>query len=314
MKRRHHTVPRFYLSRFANGSDQLRRTSLADPENSHIVSVQDATVIKDFYLVQNEDGNLDDRVEDLLAMIEGEGADGFKNLFDRDEWPISLETRWQVAHWIALQYLRGPAQRQMINEIYDVGFKLDVAVQGREGMRRALDFKATAKATEEEVDSAVLDFSDTESFYIEAHPNEHIKSMLDNLEGITRTIYTRAWTIIRFERRTLLLSDHPVALIPAVDHPQFMGVGILNAQGLLVPVGRRMALFMDWPPKAVLDGEIGTDDLRIAGTTDIANWINGAVMNTARKALFTHPDDSHLTSGPLPEPRSREVGIPDFEP
>lgn len=75
-----------------------------------------------------------------------------------------------------------------------------------------------------------------------------------------------------------------------------------------------MALLMDWPPKEVDDGVIGSGDHRIAGTTDIANWINAAIMHTARKALFTHPDDSHLTSGSLPEPRGREVGIPDFEP
>ena len=314
MKRRHHTVPRFYLSRFANDSGQLRQILLAKPEKSHLISVYDATVIKDFYLVQDEDGTFDDRVEDLLSKIEYEGANGFKDLFDQGEWPISLETRGRVAQWIALQFLRGPAQRQMLNEISDVIFKLDVAVQGRDGMRRALEHNSEAKATDEEVESALLDFSDTESFYIETHSNDHIKIMLNNLEKITQIIYVRAWTIIEFERKTLLFSDHPVALIPAIDHPQFMGVGILNAQGILVPVGRQMALLMDWPPKEVPDGVIGSVDHRIAGTTDIANWINAAITNTARKALFTHPDDSHLTSGPLPEPRSREVGIPNLEP
>jgi hypothetical protein len=314
LKRRNHTVPRFYLSRFANEVHQLRRIPLVEPENSHLISVRDATVIKDFYLVQDEDGTFDDRVEDLLSKIEGEGANGFKDLFDQGEWPITLETREKVAQWIALQFLRGPAQRQMLNEISDAIFKLDVAIQGRDGMRRALEHNSEAKATDEEVDSALLDFSDTGSYHLKTHPNAHIKSILSNLEKITQSLFIRAWTIIKFERKTLLFSDHPVALIPAIDHPQFMGVGILNAQGILVPVGRQMALFMDWPPREVDDGVIGTGDHRIAGTTDIANWINGAVMNTARKALFTHPDDSHLTSGSLPEPRSREVGIPDFEP
>lgn len=313
MKRRHHTVPKFYLARFANETGQLRRTALAEPEKAHLISISDATVEKDFYLIQEEDGSFDDRVEDLLALIEGEGARGFKNLFDDDEWPISKETRWRVSQWIALQYLRGPAERQMFNEMYDVFFKLDVAVQGREGMRRALNHNADEEATEEEIDEMYADFTDTEAFHIEAHPNEHIRSMLENVEGITRSIYSRSWTLIRFERRTLLLSDHPIALIASTDHPPFMGIGILSAEGVVFPVDRRMALVMGWPPETDKDGLLGTADHRIVGTANIAKWVNQAIMNTARKALFTHPEDAHLTAGPLPEPRDREIQAPDYD-
>ena len=313
VQRRHHTIPRFYLSRFANEEGRLLRASLAEPEKLNTVSISDASVVNNFYLVQDEDGTSSDRVEKVISKVESEAARGFKDLFDRNEWPISTSTRYRVSAWIALQHLRGPAQRKMFSELYDMSAKMEIAVQGREGMRRALNHNAEVPATEEEVDEEFEAFSRPNEYQFVVHPNEHIRFILQELKGIAQTMLVREWRVIRFERRALLLSDHPVALIPSPSHPAGMGVGVLNAQGVVVPVGRRTGLYLDWPSTEGDKTKIGARDLRIAGTTAYANWINRCSLSTAREAVFAHPDDAHLVSSGLPGPRRQELGIPDYE-
>lgn len=313
VQRRHHTIPRFYLSRFANDEGRLLRVPLDEPERANLVSISDASVVNNFYLIQEEDGTTSDRIEKQISRIESEGARGFIDIFDRNEWPISITTRYRVSAWIALQHLRGPAQRKMLNELYDMTAKMEIVVQGREGMRRALEHHSSVAATEEEVDEEFEAFSRTGEYQFVVHPNEHVRLILQELKGITQTMLAREWRIIRFERRALLLSDHPVALIPSTSHPAGMGVGVLNAQGVVVPVSRRTGLYLDWPSQKGGKSKIGARDLRIAGTTDYASWLNKCSLSTAREAVFVHPDDAHLVASGLPAPRRQELGIPDYE-
>jgi hypothetical protein len=305
-------VTRFYLAGFANQADQVRRTALEKPNEPHLVSISDATVQKDFYLVQEEDGAFDDRIERYLGRIEARSAMGFKALLADREWPVTPLTRERIATWIALQYLRGPAERQMLNENADMMFKLQMALDGREGVRNALNLGAEVDATEEEVDAAFAEYSDTDAYHVELSPNDHIRFILDELRGVTRTMYARKWSIVEFQRKTLATCDHPVVLVPAEDQPPFTGVGLFTAGGVYLPLNRRLGLLMgDIPPEVWL-GKFGTKDARLAGTTAFADLFNGLVVANAREAVFTHPVDAHLTSGPLPSPRRVELTHPHY--
>ena len=66
---RHHTVPAFYLKRFANKSTEL---SVRD-RNTGALSTRSYLTMKitDFYTVVGQDGTLDGRLEQLLSQIEG---------------------------------------------------------------------------------------------------------------------------------------------------------------------------------------------------------------------------------------------------
>ncbi|MET8197417.1 DUF4238 domain-containing protein [Micromonospora sp. NPDC005222] len=92
LRRRHHIVPRFYLQRFADQRGLLRRIVLPG-DVRHSVSVTDATVAKDFYLVEEEDGSRSDRVEELLGDVETEAAEAFRTVVDRHVWPIPDDAR-----------------------------------------------------------------------------------------------------------------------------------------------------------------------------------------------------------------------------
>ncbi len=53
--RRHHTVPAFYLRRFAGANGQIERVAKPSGERA-IMSVRNATVEVDFYTVETDEG------------------------------------------------------------------------------------------------------------------------------------------------------------------------------------------------------------------------------------------------------------------
>ena len=202
------------------------------------------------------------------------------------------------------------AQRQALNELVDISFKLDVAVEGRDGIRKWLNYDAEMEATEEVIDELFADFSGTDAYAISAPPNEHVSVIVENLDEFALAMYVRSWTLVSFQRKSLATCDHPVVMVSEDGHSP---VGPLNAPGFFVPLSRKVGLFMGRPPTRARTGEIGVDDHHYPGKADTANMFNQLGIANAREAIFTHPDDVHLTLGLLPQPRRQEVTHPDYK-
>ncbi|MEU5934542.1 DUF4238 domain-containing protein [Micromonospora sp. NPDC047187] len=298
LRRRHHIVPRFYLQRFADQRGLLRRIVLPG-DVRHSVSVTDATVAKDFYLVEEEDGSRSDRVEQLLGDVETEAADAFRTVVDRQVWPIPDDARLAIACWAAFQILRTTVQRQSGAELADMLFKLQMGAGGKPQLRSMLHKNLNREPTEAEVEELWTKVSDFDSYAVAPHPNSQIKTMLDLMPTAAYTFYERGWTLIRWQRKALATSDHPVVLVADPDRPQWSGVGLRTAGAILVPLDRRAALWMEAPKAA---------DEQLAGTAAVANVYNWLVVGQAHKALFHHPDDDPLAGIDLPQPRGRLMG------
>ena len=268
---------------------------------------------KDFYLVEDSDGRKSDRVEDLLAQIEGEGAAGLRALVDESEWPISLTTRLRVAAWLALQYLRTPSVRQAMDELADQTLKLDIAVQGRPGARRVLEHDLGRDPTQDEVDDLWQGLRDFDSYTVSQHPNEHIRLMLSELQGHTRVFLARSWSVFRFQRRGLITCDNPVVPLPPPGHPEALGVGLLNAGEIVVPLDRRVALIMRDIPDNIEAAGYGTADGLLNGTTRVASFVSQAVAWHAREAIYSHPEDLAAIPRDLPSRRAAEVDPIDLD-
>lgn len=116
LKRRNHTVNKSYLRRFANGDGQLMQVELPGDKRV-LVSITDATVYKNFYLLRLPDGTETDAAEDAFSVVESAATEAIRSLVDHGTWPIPSRVRQDIAGWAALQYLRGPWVRQLGREI-----------------------------------------------------------------------------------------------------------------------------------------------------------------------------------------------------
>lgn len=304
--RRHHLVPQFYLQRFANDDGRVALCRLGDPPAIRVTSVRKAMFQNEFYTVQEPDGTHSDHVESFLANLEGEAATGFRALLDEGEWPLSVENRWRIAMWVALQSLRGAAPRQAMNELATGMLQMEIAAGGKDGLRRVLEEQGDLESLAD-LDGVWELMSDFDDYTLQVNPNEHVRLMLEMLPGIARVMLARKWMVVTFERKALMTCDEPVSMPPAVVDGGLVGVGSMNAPHILVPLSRRVGLWLnevqvDVPPERWFETSV-----RHPGTTWLADRFNQATLANARRSLVTHPDDQHLLEEELPAPRTQEV-------
>lgn len=209
-------MPQFHLERFSNDREQVVRVAL--PGNKRdLVAIRDASVEKDFYLIESEDGTRSDELENRLGEIEGAAAGAVRALVDDCVWPIPERARWDVAAWVASQALRTTARRQAGSEIADMIFKLKVGAGGKPQIRRDLLKVHGREPTVEEVDALWQTASDFDSYSVRVHPHFHLQTMIDLMPGTTCMFHERGWTLIYFQRKMLVTGDNPVVLMPAKD-------------------------------------------------------------------------------------------------
>lgn len=146
--RKQHVVSKFYLKGFTNSSNQLRRLVLPG-DRSHLISVDRATVITDYYTLVSEDGQVSDYFERAFAEIEEPASRILKSVIRERLWPLSQDDKETLAEWIALQYLRSEGARTMVTNIDALVTQIVVGTSGKAALRRHIE-AAEGKAVTEE--------------------------------------------------------------------------------------------------------------------------------------------------------------------
>ncbi|MBL1104910.1 DUF4238 domain-containing protein [Streptomyces sp. 5-8] len=296
LKRHHHTVPRLLLRRFADGK-RIMRVPL-DGSGPKPIGIGDATVRSHFYSMQDATGRRDDTIENLLADLEDQAARVITKIIAERVWPLPIADRAVLGEWVAAQYARIPAVRQANNEIADQLLKMEIAIGGKAEVRRRMEAQGDGPVSDEEVDAAWAELTDFSSYYVELPVNDHLLTMGQAMATAYKAVMARSWKVCRFERKTLLLPDHPVTLVRDEDEPEWSGVGLANAAAIMVPIDRQAAIIMT---------ASGGPDGMFPASTAVANELNRRFAWNSRIELFHHPDDNPLAGIELPPVRSVEA-------
>ncbi|WP_206692903.1 DUF4238 domain-containing protein [Microbacterium paulum] len=146
---------------------------------------------------------------------------------------------------------------------------------------------------------------------------DHITHMVETAEHLSKYLVTRPWTLVRFNRRSLITCDAPVSLIrDAKDDDFWSGVGFATAWGISVPLTRKLGLLMSDP--MIMIERLEADDPRVqeirtavvqgkvdrveAGTTAMELLFNEHTAESAREYVYRHPDDERFVPDELHEP------------
>lgn len=295
--RRQHVVSRFYLNGFASDRGLLRRVALPG-DVTHLVSVNDATVIKDFYSIELG-GELDDYFEQQFARVERRAADAMRLALAGSEWPLPPRDKAALASWIALQHLRAESVRTGQQQIRADTIRLLVGASGKKALRGHIEAAEGAPISEARLDAEWTDFVKPGGPTLEPDAADHLRTVVEMHVPTAEMLRAMQWSLDIFERRSLITCDHPVVLLPNEDHPRWMGLGIFNAGGFAIALSRRRALVIGSSPDL--------PDLRLPGTTNMARSINSHIARNARHSIYHHPDDAHVVAElTLPDRRTRE--------
>jgi len=123
--KRHHFVPQFLLRGFAEahrGKDcifQMETRSRRAPTREEVRTV---AWQQELYAVPNEDGEMSNRNEGYLALVENYAAPALRHLLD-DPASLSPGERATIAFYVALQTMRTPAAAGQITTIANAAFQ-----------------------------------------------------------------------------------------------------------------------------------------------------------------------------------------------
>ncbi|GFG73231.1 DUF4238 domain-containing protein [Mycobacterium botniense] len=281
ISRAHHTVPRFYLSGFADDRQFVGVVRL--PGNARYrQSVGKVSVINDFYTVNSAAER--DVIEKLIAdQIEAPAAEIFRKVLVDQVWPLDEAERAILATFLALQHARGSNKRRALDEIA----------------------KTIANTLG---DSSGFDISAVD--WPEKLKAAHITSMLD-FGQTGPCFYLRPWTLIRFNRKRLLTCDTPISLHPFPNAPAGSAVGTGTAWRITFPMSRTTGLAMlghligsEAEAAEIASGRLDSVE---RGTAALAKDFNDATLHNARECVYHHPEDGGLVPTQLPEPRANEI-------
>lgn len=301
--KRHHTVPKFYLRGFAD--DDTLLTVPLPGDRRYKQSVADAAVESNFSaLPGHQDG--DDVLERALGDVEASAAAVIARIA-AGVWPLSTEDRQTLGFFIALQSTRTQTQRRTADSLEAQLARLQIGVGGRDLFRQQLE-NADPSVTDETVDRMWAEAIRPEGPPIRVTNAAFAEQMLTTATQILPYVIGRPWTLVRFDRRSLVTSDHPVALVAPSDASPWEGVGYGTAAGITMPLTRKLGLVMGDPLifaehvtiDRVAAGELDTTSL--LGSTQMERFFNQHTVGYASKWVFLHPDDERFLPQPLPEP------------
>ena len=237
--RRHHTVPKFYLRGFA-ARDQITTVRLPG-DHRFTQSVSDATVAKNFYTVEShKDGGGGDVVEAALSEVESATASVFTAI-KHGTWPLPPDDRMTLAYFVALQATRVPAERRTMDHVARQLLRLQVGAGGKSGLRRELQ-RQGRDVTDDLVERVWSQATRPEGPPFQRSQAEHIQQMIELADELLKYIAGRPWSLVRFDRRSLITSDSPVGLVPDPKTEPWHGVGYLTAWGVTFPLTRKLGI------------------------------------------------------------------------
>lgn len=295
--RRHHTVPRFHLRGFANDKDQLAQLDVMTGRRS-LVSINNASVVNDFYNVLLDDGSQSDAWEKWLSSVEGAAAPAIRRAIEAPIWNPVAQERHDIATWVAAQFLRGTGSRREQAQIKAMTFRMQIGMGGIEYLRHAIETSIGHTITDDQADVLWADLTGRGAVWT-VNAGEHGETIRRTIQRATALIHDRAWHRVRFTRHQLAINDTPVALVPSEGHPDFLGVGLANAGFVTVALNRYTMLWMS---------DVGDMDFDMDPTIRLARAHNSSVLFNADRFVYFHPDDNPIPDLPMPRP---ERTLPD---
>lgn len=256
-----HIVPRVYLRNFANGS-QIE-LHLVGTESSHVVNIAKAGTRQRPYRRTRPSGEQIDDAEWSLAHIERAAAPLLHEVEER--WPLTFEDKRTLAEFFAVQMVRGP-------RFFD--YRAELVEQS---LRAQADQLREETALPEQVIQHQVELAG-EKFLSDTG---RLVSMLGLSRLVTTHLASMHWTLLRFDRPVIAVSDQPVVIWPLTRGRSDASIdpawGPGEALEVRVPVSSNLAMVMAWVDE-------GTVPCELAGTA-------------TRKRLTPSPSHRRIASG-----------------
>jgi len=303
--KRHHFIPQFFQRRFSNADSQLLVVPL-NGNSRRLANVLDIAVIADFYTTIDNEVGENVGFETILGKLDAAAAGVLRDFAD-DDRPLSSDDHQTLCLWLSVLHVRGPRTRRTLEALSDQVFKLDLLSKSSpEQVRKQFLHKNGREPTDSEVNEYVELASSLRDIEVTPHQNSLIQMMSDMALWSLPLFVNRSMKLYRLREPGLVLSDRPLVLKSTTVKP-YDGVGLANAEEIIVPVDRQSALVL---------GRLGTSGLGIVTTSDdsLLRQINQHVVGNAVNEIYCNDaDELQLEDLDFPDPDRPLFTIPSVD-
>lgn len=301
----HHFVPKVLLRGFATEAERITAVRLPG-DRRFTTSIGNVAAQTHFHRVDVE-GQTPDAFERILSGVEGDAARIIRQVIAKG-FPLSEVDRTALGYFVALQAVRGPDVRRSMAATTAQIARLEVGYGGRANVKDWVQRKFGRAVSDEQAERVWDEVMQQGGAAVTVSALTHIKQMILTAEQLLPYITGRPWGLHQFDRRSLVLSDTPVGLLPHADDGDDFGsgAGFKTAWGITVPLTRKVGLLMS-DPLGVEGLEVekvreGRYDRVQTGTTAMEKLFNENTILGAREWIYHHPDDARFLPDELPAP------------
>ncbi len=290
--KKQHTIPRFYLKRFAGSNpDGMVWTYDAKEGKQWSATPENTCTQTHFYSVERDDDTMDTRLEEFLSKFESRAAPVYEKLLQR-ELPQAGQAREVFARFLALSYTRTTTMRHLAGEIVGKSAQVHNYITASDpetfnSRMRIYEAETDKKLTSERKKRAKQNMLNPEGFRVEV-AKESTLTPLNATDKITQILYKMKWSFFEPAHAHLITSDNPLVLCadPKSYHPSLGDGGFLNKTAVVMfPLSPRLLLFMSWE-------KYGPDLVPIE--RDIVHDINNVIASHSDRFLFAHIKDKRI--------------------
>lgn len=240
--KRHHFLPRFYLSGFSRGD--YVSVFERDSGEYRVQPIKDTAVIKHYYSAESAEGKKDPAIEKALSDLETEASAIIRKLDSRER--MSDDDRKVLAFFVGFLYARVPEYEATVNEVHEgllrhtLRFMYPNEQVAQERFGRDLErFGVTAKD--------IVEYVHDDRYEVTTHRNFSLRSMLDTAPHLAKLFSHMNWAVVHPEsdKQAFVTTDSPVCLYPPRDYDpsSFYGVGMATKGALkVVPLSQQTCL------------------------------------------------------------------------
>lgn len=253
--KRHHFIPRLHLQHFA-GADPKGHVWTYEKQTGAIRSaIPDETAVESyFYSFKDEQGILNNNVEETLSKIESSAAPIYDMLLN-GTIPADPQQRMDFSHFLAVMHVRTPAMRRMVGKMLSqqlqaLNYAYGINPDAFEGLSSRVE-KETGKVFSNETREAVRQKFIDPSGYEMQISKESTLFILGTADKIAPILQKMKWSVFEARHGFFITSDNPLLrdCDPKTKHPIYGDHGFLNNTNEIVfPLSKSKLLFLCWNP------------------------------------------------------------------
>jgi len=278
----HHYIPQFYLEGFSR-NNKLAVWNRLDG-SVRISTPRNSACQHGFNTIELADGNKTSLYEDIFEKFETLAEPLIENM--RCIFPCNPygKQKYDISNYMSLQEVRTPLHRKRVEMQADMLYKMELRkeLSNRDKILKFYRDGGT-EPTEEQIQQTIDFVKNPHAVDILLNKGHVLQMSIESAFEISKYFFLRNWTILIFDKPSLIIGDAPILEIADPEAGFLYGHGLAGAKELIIPLSSTILLVMAKPKEYL-------NPLIMKGTYQVAEITNRNQLENCLSEAYGDPE------------------------